>query len=118
MVGKCANPDCAAKFRYLREGRLFQIDMRHLPGKREGLCPFCGHPLHLRYFWLCDACAQTMTLTCTVDGSVKLVCGSIAGAQAISLACPSDVPGRAVQRQAEDGLQQTPGKEIPPAQEG
>ena len=94
MVDKCANPECAARFRYLHEGRLFQVDMRHLSRGREEICEFCGHPLHVRHFWLCDACARTMTLTCTTEGSVKLASRSIVDAPPVPLACPSRRSGR------------------------
>ena len=64
MIGKCANPDCGAPFRYLREGRLFQVDRDpagHLVGG-----PFLisenGEPHHLEHYWLCGDCAQRMTL--------------------------------------------------------
>ena len=87
MVGKCANPECAAIFRYLHEGRLFQVDMRRLSGGHEGICEFCGHPHHVRHFWLCNACARTMTLTCTADGFVDLIPRSIPSNPAVPLAC-------------------------------
>lgn len=89
MVGKCANPECAATFRYLHEGRLFQVDMRRVSGGHEGICEFCGHPHHVRHFWLCNACARTMTLTCTEEGCVELVRKSIPTVPAVPLACPS-----------------------------
>ncbi len=102
MVGKCANPECAAKFRYLHQGRLFQVDMRRLSGGREGrMCEFCGHPHHVRHFWLCDACARTMTLTCTTEGCVELVRRSIPGTFAVPLACPPESADKALESEVE-----------------
>ncbi len=64
MVQTCANPECAAPFRYLRQGRLFQVD-RDPAGRLVG-GPFLisedGRPHRLEYFWLCGDCAQHMTL--------------------------------------------------------
>jgi hypothetical protein len=65
MVAKCANPVCTAPFLYLREGKLYQIEMgaddapaapaeqsteERKPGRR------------LEFFWLCGSCAAQMTL--------------------------------------------------------
>jgi hypothetical protein len=64
MISKCANPDCATPFRYMRDGRLFRVDRDrsgHLvpgPFLRAGN----GLPHHLEHFWLCGQCCQRMTL--------------------------------------------------------
>jgi hypothetical protein len=54
MIAKCANPECGAPFRYLREGRLFQVD-RDAAGHRI-VGPFLlsegGPPHQLEHFWL------------------------------------------------------------------
>jgi len=51
MISKCANPQCSAPFRYLRDGKLFRVD--HDADK----------PWHrMEHFWLCGRCAATMTL--------------------------------------------------------
>ena len=55
MLSKCANPKCAASFRYLHEGRLFRVELESESRKFE-------------YFWLCDECARIMTLG--ADGQV------------------------------------------------
>jgi ribosomal protein S14 len=90
MVGKCANPECSAPFRYLHEGKLFQVDMRELPGGRGAICDLCGRASHVRHFWLCDACARTMTVICTTEGSVQVVRRSVLAVAAVSLACPQE----------------------------
>ena len=60
MLSKCANPTCSAPFHYLREGRLFQIDARALPGPEE---VSRKKPVQrVEYFWLCGSCAEVMTL--------------------------------------------------------
>lgn len=63
MIAKCANPECGAPFRYLREGRIFQVDRD--PAGHRIVGPFLideQGPHRLEHFWLCGACARTMTL--------------------------------------------------------
>lgn len=59
MLSKCANPGCSAKFRFLHEGRIFSLVQR--PGAGQGAEPVAGNGPLERY-WLCDRCAQAMTL--------------------------------------------------------
>ena len=61
MLSKCANPACSTPFQYLREGKLFQIEVDsspqgaiHLVGKRPGQ--------KVEHFWLCGRCSAQMTL--------------------------------------------------------
>lgn len=54
MLSKCFNPDCNTPFRYLREGRIFPLEMTSPTdamgsGRRE-------------YFWLCGHCCTTLTV--------------------------------------------------------
>ena len=62
MVSKCANPGCSAPFHYLRDGKVFQLQIegRLAPG------PQLLHPAkpasHVEHFWLCGACSSIMTL--------------------------------------------------------
>jgi hypothetical protein len=68
MVAKCANPACEARFRYFREGRLFQIERKsdgaaHNGGKN-------GH--NVEHFWLCADCSANLTLTIDGDGHVSV----------------------------------------------
>jgi len=62
MVSKCANPECSAPFHYLREGKLFQleVDGTEHGSLRPGLVGKPAH--HIEHFWLCGACCATMTL--------------------------------------------------------
>ncbi len=53
MVSKCANPGCSATFHYLRDGKVFQLQVESA-GPTE--------PHRVEYFWLCGLCASTMTL--------------------------------------------------------
>lgn len=61
VVTKCANPSCNASFRYLREGRLFLLEPP--PFGPAGEAEFQEGPHRSEYFWLCERCAHTMTIT-------------------------------------------------------
>jgi hypothetical protein len=57
VLSKCANPACLARFHYLHEGRIFNIetgavssDGNRSPGRR------------IEHFWLCERCVQTLTV--------------------------------------------------------
>jgi hypothetical protein len=70
MLTKCANPICNARFRYLREGRLFKMDvpsrtLAYLAGKKP--------PRQVEHFWLCEDCAAQMTLAVGRNGEVITV---------------------------------------------
>lgn len=56
MVAKCLNPRCEARFQYLRGGKLFRLDFRDYGVGKD------VRPRGAEYFWLCDSCAQKMTL--------------------------------------------------------
>ena len=66
MVSHCANPECSAPLRYLRDGRLFQFEVRALhavplsstPGASARRKP----PRQVSHFWLCGQCASNLTL--------------------------------------------------------
>jgi hypothetical protein len=63
MLAKCANPDCSAPFRYLREGKLFQVER---DGANEpvfkGPRPRPRPDRRVEYFWLCGICSVRVTL--------------------------------------------------------
>ena len=64
MVTKCANPLCGNQFHYLRDGRLFIVEV-----EEGGSLPASGPQLagskrarRIEHYWLCDECAPTLTL--------------------------------------------------------
>lgn len=71
MLAKCANPDCGMKFKYFRDGRLFEFAVT-AKGKHclDGAPP--PKKSHRELFWLCAECARTMSLDCS-DGEVAVV---------------------------------------------
>lgn len=60
MLSKCANPACSKPFRYLRDGKLFEIDSRTISGS-----PTVGERKPVRaveFFWLCSECCSEFTV--------------------------------------------------------
>lgn len=57
MLSKCANPGCSEQFRYLHEGKLFQLAAT--PAIASSGVPF--EVLQER-FWLCDRCSKSLSL--------------------------------------------------------
>jgi hypothetical protein len=60
MLSKCANPACSTSFRYMREGKLFEIDTRN-----ETQFSVAGEKKPARrveFFWLCGKCATNLTV--------------------------------------------------------
>ncbi len=59
MVSKCANPDCSAVFRYLREGQLFNFEVtKNNPSRVAGV----NAARNYERYWLCPSCSVNMTL--------------------------------------------------------
>jgi len=61
MISKCANPECSVPFHYLRDGKLFRVDLDQLESPSAERND--AEKWHRReHFWLCGRCAATMTL--------------------------------------------------------
>ncbi len=75
MIDKCANPTCAAQFRYLHQGKLFLVDGTREPvmccvEETNGVRAVSGRTL---VYWLCDACSKTMVVVVTSRNSIDVV---------------------------------------------
>jgi hypothetical protein len=57
MLSKCANPACSARFRYLRQGRIFSLEIKTLSSGRRG-----QYSSKMEHFWLCESCAEAMEI--------------------------------------------------------
>ena len=60
MISHCSNPDCKVPFHYLRGGRLYRFDIRHLSAPcndvPNAVCSL--KPSHAAvFFWLCEQCS-------------------------------------------------------------
>ncbi len=64
MVSKCANPECAAPFRYFHVGKLYRLETEAGVDRRRSL----GNDeekknlRRIEFYWLCENCASRMTL--------------------------------------------------------
>jgi hypothetical protein len=56
MLAKCANPICGAHFRYLNQGRIYNVPV-YSEDERT-----CMWPRRVEHFWLCSNCCVTLTL--------------------------------------------------------
>lgn len=59
MLSKCANPACTQPFRYLRDGKLFEIETRVGPDSAAG---DKKPSRRVEFFWLCGQCATELTV--------------------------------------------------------
>ena len=73
MLGKCANPICAASFRKLGTGKLFAFesvtsarstDISVVSDAKTGRTPM--------FFWLCEDCSLNFTLGLDAAGQLTL----------------------------------------------
>jgi hypothetical protein len=75
MISKCANPTCSTPFHYLRDGKVFRVDLNDdnenlnspylVDGKKA--------PRRTEHFWLCGPCAQTLSLIFNKQTGVHVV---------------------------------------------
>ncbi len=55
VLSKCVNPECAAIFRYLHEGKVFRLE--------RDIGDDSDRPArNFEYFWLCSSCARFLTV--------------------------------------------------------
>lgn len=64
MLSKCANPLCFTPFRYLHEGRIFNIEIK------DGAADLRAQP-RIEHFWLCESCARLLKVVWE-DGAVSI----------------------------------------------
>ena len=75
MLSKCATPDCSASFRYFHTGKLFRAEVSVGLDRRRALGRDAqqSKPLRrLEFFWLCERCAETMTIIFDKDSGVTV----------------------------------------------
>jgi hypothetical protein len=60
VTSHCANPACAVPLRFLRDGRIFQFEVRmQAAAERWAKLP---NPRKISHFWLCGKCSSKLTL--------------------------------------------------------
>ena len=63
VLNKCANPACSALFRYLHQGKLFEVEIQYAESPAGGGQAKAVHGKgHAERCWLCDDCAAHVTL--------------------------------------------------------
>jgi hypothetical protein len=55
MLSRCLNPACSAPFRYLRNGRIYQLEIPAAHGN------YSAKPRR-EYFWLCGRCCSEFSV--------------------------------------------------------
>ena len=86
MVSKCANPACPTLFHYLREGKVFRVEVEVTPAAVPGdtaelhnasKVPFLvktSKPNRkVEHFWLCGPCSQSMSLIFDRDLGINVI---------------------------------------------
>lgn len=86
MVSKCANPACSTPFHYLREGKIFRVEVEVTPpvtsddaadfsdGTKIPFLVTTRKPNRkLEHFWLCGPCSQTMSLIFDKDNGINVI---------------------------------------------
>ena len=64
MLAKCANPICGAHFRYLSQGRVFNVPLygTESMGGTDDTPKWCAYPQRVEHYWLCSECIMSLTL--------------------------------------------------------
>jgi hypothetical protein len=70
MLSKCANPACSKPFRYLRDGKLFEIDSTHNAEMKAGTKKAVRR---VEFFWLCGDCSAELTVVDDHEKGVVIV---------------------------------------------
>jgi hypothetical protein len=62
MLAKCANPTCTTELRYLRDGKIFLLELEPelTPGPQS--IDSRKPARRVEHFWLCGPCSADMTL--------------------------------------------------------
>ncbi len=59
MLSKCANAACSTPFRYLRDGKLFEVESNRPIQTSAGI----AKPVRrIEFFWLCGQCSAELTV--------------------------------------------------------
>lgn len=77
MLSKCANPDCSKAFLYLREGKLFRLEIPvEETNEIERTARGAGNTAvrhRVEFFWLCDYCSERMRVVWKKGQGIRAV---------------------------------------------
>jgi len=81
VLNKCANPVCSAQFRYLHQGKLFEVEVQYADSLTgDGQAKPGNGKRHAERCWLCDECAAHITLRFDARRGVVMV-SSLTGSE-------------------------------------
>lgn len=71
MLSKCANPACSQPFRYLRDGKLFEIETN--VGPDNSVAGEKKTSRRVEFFWLCGQCStELMVINDKIQGVITI----------------------------------------------
>jgi len=74
VLHKCANPVCCAQFRYLHQGKLFEVEIQYFESRSgNGRGNLYSRKGQVERCWLCDRCAAGMALRLDPQQGVAIV---------------------------------------------
>ncbi len=74
MLNRCADPVCCAEFRYLHQGKLFEVEVQYTESlSSDGQSRPGNGKEHVERCWLCDQCTAHITLRFDARRGVVMV---------------------------------------------
>jgi len=87
VLNKCANPVCSAQFRYLHQGKLFEVEVQYAESPTSDSQSKAGNGKgHAERCWLCDECAAHITLRFDARRGVVMVSSLTGSEEALTTA--------------------------------
>jgi len=76
MLTQCANPLCSKPLHYLRDGKVYRVEIKEESVHADA--PFLissasKKPQRLQHYWLCGDCTKNMTLRFDDHGHITVV---------------------------------------------
>ena len=93
MLQKCANPVCCAQFRYLNQGKLFEVEIEYVESTLDdGQGKLGNGKGHIERCWLCDQCAAHVALRFDRRRGLVMVSSLEGSEEAPTTAIPQSSP--------------------------
>lgn len=87
MLHKCANPVCCAQFRYLHQGKLFEVEIQYFESPSgNGRGKLFNRKGEVERCWLCDKCATRVALRLDPQHGVVIVSSTGKGEEVVKRA--------------------------------
>ncbi len=93
VLHKCANPVCCAQFRYLHQGKLFELEIQYVESTLGDAQGKLGNGKgHIERCWLCDQCAAHIALRFDRRRGLVMVSSLGGSEEALTTAIPQSSP--------------------------